>query len=135
MTVTFEYDMLQVTAVKSLRSCMAGEHQIAQELGQTLLQRMDSQHLRQRDLRTLGQQLRDIFLELFPVDDDLVEDCRKLTIVADDVEKVEVFDNSGRLVAMFANTNQLAITHLPTGTYALRISLQKGNTVRRIIKR
>ena len=59
----------------------------------------------------------------------------KITIVADDVEKVEVFDNSGRLVATFVNTNQLDITHLSTGTYALRISLQKGNTVRRIIKR
>ena len=59
----------------------------------------------------------------------------KITIVADDVVKVEVFDNSGRLVATFVNTNQLDITHLPTGTYALRISLQKGNTVLRIIKR
>ena len=59
----------------------------------------------------------------------------KLTIGAEGVLKVEVYDYSGRLVATFTNTNQLDISQLPTGTYALRISLQKGNTVRRIIKR
>ena len=59
----------------------------------------------------------------------------KLTIDAEGVLKVEVYDYSGRLVATFTNTNQLDISQLPTGTYALRISLQKGNTVRRVIKR
>ena len=59
----------------------------------------------------------------------------KLAIGADGVLKVEVYDYSGRLVATFTNSNQLDISQLPTGTYALRISLQKGNTVRRIIKR
>jgi hypothetical protein len=59
----------------------------------------------------------------------------KLTIGAEGVLKVEVYDHSGRLVATFTNTNQLDISQLPTGTYALRISLQKGNTVRRVIKR
>ena len=59
----------------------------------------------------------------------------KLTIGAEGVLKVEVYDYSGRLVATFTNTNQLDISQLPTGTYALRISLQKGNTVRRVIKR
>ncbi len=59
----------------------------------------------------------------------------KLTIGAEGVLKVEVYDHSGRLVATFSNTNQLDISQLPTGTYALRISLQKGNTVRRVIKR
>ncbi len=59
----------------------------------------------------------------------------KLTIDAEGVSKVEVYDYSGRLVATFTNTNQLDISQLPTGTYALRISLQKGNTVRRVIKR
>ena len=58
----------------------------------------------------------------------------KLTIDVEGVLKVEVYDNSGRLVGTFVNTNQLDLTHLPTGTYALRISLQKGNTVRRVIK-
>ena len=59
----------------------------------------------------------------------------KLTIGADGVLKVEVYDYSGRLVGTYVNTNQLDISKLPTGTYALRISLQKGNTVRRVIKR
>ena len=59
----------------------------------------------------------------------------KLTIGAEGVLKVEVFDYSGRQVATFVNTNQLDISQLPTGTYALRIFLQKGNTVRRVIKR
>ena len=59
----------------------------------------------------------------------------KLTIGAEGVLKVEVYDHSGRLVATFTNTNQIDISQLPTGTYALRISLQKGNTVRRVIKR
>ncbi len=58
----------------------------------------------------------------------------KLTIDVEGVLKVEAYDNSGRLVGTFVNTNQLDLTHLPTGTYALRISLQKGNTVRRVIK-
>ena len=59
----------------------------------------------------------------------------KLSINADGVTKVEVFDHAGRLVNTFVNTNQLDISQLPTGTYALRITLQKGSTVRRVIKR
>ena len=59
----------------------------------------------------------------------------KLTINAEEVTKVEVFDHAGRLVNTFVNTNQLDISQLPTGTYALRITLQKGSTVRRVIKR
>ena len=58
----------------------------------------------------------------------------KLTIEAEGVTKVEVFDYAGRLAATFVNTNQLDISQLPSGTYALRISLQKGSTVRRVIK-
>ena len=58
----------------------------------------------------------------------------KLTIEADGVTKVEVFDYAGRLAATFVNTNQLDISQLPSGTYALRITLQKGSTVRRVIK-
>ena len=58
----------------------------------------------------------------------------KLTIEAEGVTKVEVFDYAGRLAATFVNTNQLDISQLPSGTYSLRISLQKGSTVRRVIK-
>ena len=59
----------------------------------------------------------------------------KLTINADGVAKVEVYDHAGRLVGTFVNTNQFDISTLPTGTYTLRITLQKGSTVRRVIKR
>ena len=58
----------------------------------------------------------------------------QLTIEADGVTKVEVFDYAGRLAATFVNTNQLDISQLPSGTYALRITLQKGSTVRRVVK-
>jgi hypothetical protein len=58
----------------------------------------------------------------------------KLTIVADDVEKVEVFDQSGRIAATFKDTNEIDIHNLPTGAYTLRITLHNGSAVKRVIK-
>ena len=58
----------------------------------------------------------------------------KLTIVADDVEKVEVFDQSGRIAATFKDTNEIDIHDLPTGAYTLRITLHNGSAVKRVIK-
>ena len=58
----------------------------------------------------------------------------KLTIVADDVEKVEVFDQSGRIAATFKDTNEIDIHDLPTGAYTLRITLRNGSAVKRVIK-
>ena len=58
----------------------------------------------------------------------------KITIVADDVEKVEVFDQSGRIAATFKDTNEIDIHDLPTGAYTLRITLRNGSAVKRVIK-
>ena len=58
----------------------------------------------------------------------------KLTIVADDIEKVEVFDQSGRIAATFQSTNVIDIHNLPTGAYTLRITLHNGSAVKRVIK-
>ncbi len=58
----------------------------------------------------------------------------KITIVADDVEKVEVFDQSGRIAATFKDTNEIDIHNLPTGAYTLRITLHNGSAVKRVIK-
>ena len=59
----------------------------------------------------------------------------QLTISADDVIKVEVFDRLGRRVAAFHNTNVIDISHLPAGSYTLRLFLTQGNVVRRVVKR
>ena len=58
----------------------------------------------------------------------------KVTIIADEVIKVEMFDLNGRTVATFLNTNEINIRHLPTGSYTLRITLHNGTTVKRIVK-
>ena len=58
----------------------------------------------------------------------------KLTIFADDVEKVEVFDQSGRIAATFKDNNEIDIHNLPTGAYTLRITLHNGSAVKRVIK-
>lgn len=59
----------------------------------------------------------------------------KLFIGAEGVLKVEIYDYTGRLVATYVGTDQFDISHLPAGTYALRITLPQGNTIRRVIKR
>ena len=58
----------------------------------------------------------------------------KVTIVASDVAKVEVFDQSGRIVATFHDSNTIDIRHMPTGAYTLRITLHNGTAIKRVIK-
>lgn len=58
----------------------------------------------------------------------------KLTIVAEGVTKVEVFDQNGRIADTFLNANEVDISHLPTGAYTLRITLHNGTAVKRVIK-
>ena len=58
----------------------------------------------------------------------------QLTIDADDILKVEVLDNTGRLVVSYIGTNQFDLSHLPTGNYLLRISLKNGSATCRVIK-
>ena len=58
----------------------------------------------------------------------------KVTINADNVAKVEVFDPSGRMVAIFHDTNEIDIHNLPSGAYTLRITLSNGTAVKRVVK-
>ena len=47
---------------------------------------------------------------------------------------VEVYDQSGRIVATFHDSNVINIQHLPTGLYTLRVTLHNGNAIKRVIK-
>ena len=58
----------------------------------------------------------------------------KITITPSEVNKVEVYDQSGRIVAIFHDSNVINIRHLPTGVYTLRITLHNGNAIKRVIK-
>ena len=58
-----------------------------------------------------------------------------LTISADNVIQVQVFDRLGRNVAAYHHTNRLDLTRLPSGTYTLRITFPQGHAVRRVVKR
>ncbi|MBO4600127.1 MAG: T9SS type A sorting domain-containing protein [Bacteroidales bacterium] len=58
----------------------------------------------------------------------------KVTIEASNVAKVEVFDQNGRIVTTFHDSNTIDIRHLPTGAYALRVTLHNGTTIKRVIK-
>lgn len=57
----------------------------------------------------------------------------KVTIIADGIAKVEVFDQNGRIVTTFLNTNVIDIQRLTTGSYTLRITLLNGIAIKRII--
>ena len=56
-----------------------------------------------------------------------------ITIDADDVLSVEVFDQAGRHIATHDNTNRIDLGGLATGNYMLRIHLQRGNSIQRVI--
>jgi len=56
-----------------------------------------------------------------------------ITIDADDVLSVEVYDQTGRNVAIYDNSNRINLGDLPTGSYLLKIHLQRGHSVRRVI--
>ena len=57
-----------------------------------------------------------------------------LTIDAEDVLTVEAFDLAGRKVVTLDGVKTFDISHLPSGTYTLRIKTERGETVRRIVK-
>ena len=59
----------------------------------------------------------------------------KITVEAQGVVTVEVYDNTGRRVARFADTRHIDISQLPAGNYTLRVTLPQGSTVRRVVKR
>ncbi|MBR3412588.1 MAG: T9SS type A sorting domain-containing protein [Bacteroidales bacterium] len=56
-----------------------------------------------------------------------------LTIDADGIQAVEVFDRAGRPVSTFAETRQLDLSQLPAGTYLLRIRFHDGYALNRVI--
>lgn len=58
-----------------------------------------------------------------------------ITIDADDVQKVEVYDLYGRRAATFDNTNRIDLRGLAAGTYTLRVTLQRGTALQRVILR
>ena len=58
----------------------------------------------------------------------------RFVVNADGLQKVEVFDNTGRLVASLPDTHRFDLSHLSAGTYLLRLTLQKGNATCRIVK-
>ena len=57
-----------------------------------------------------------------------------LTLDASDVATVAVYDQAGRLVTTFYNTNQINLSDLPTGLYVLRVTLPSGNRIQRVVK-
>lgn len=57
-----------------------------------------------------------------------------ITIGSNDVICVEVYSTNGSRIETYIETNQLDISHLPTGTYMIRIATTQGSTIRRVIK-
>ena len=59
----------------------------------------------------------------------------KLTIEADeDVQRVDVFDYTGRCVASFEKQTVINLSHLPSGLYTLRVTLPDRTEVHRVVK-
>ena len=59
----------------------------------------------------------------------------QLTIDADDVQAIEVYDMAGRKIATYKNTNSIDLSNQPTGNYTLKIHLTKGSSVQKVILR
>ena len=56
-----------------------------------------------------------------------------ITIDAEDILSVEVFDQSGRKVASYEQTNRINLLGLSAGSYLLKIHLQRGSSLHRVI--
>ena len=56
-----------------------------------------------------------------------------VTIEADAVVEVEVYDLVGRKVAVYENTNRVDFTMFEAGTYTLRIRHAGGTTLKRVV--
>ncbi|MBP5546518.1 MAG: thiol protease/hemagglutinin PrtT [Bacteroidales bacterium] len=57
----------------------------------------------------------------------------QLTIDAEGILSVEVFDPTGRKVATHERTNNIDLAKFPTGTYLLKIHLPSGTSLQRVI--
>ena len=58
-----------------------------------------------------------------------------LHIDAVDVQKVECYNQMGKLVGVYDNVNELNISELANGVYMLRITVPQGVTMRKVVKR
>jgi hypothetical protein len=58
-----------------------------------------------------------------------------LHIDAVDVQKVECYNQMGKLVGVYDNANELNISEFATGVYMLRITVPQGVTMRKVVKR
>ena len=57
-----------------------------------------------------------------------------LTIDADNIISIEVYDNTGRRVAEYGATNRIDLSHLPMGGYILKIRMEKGSSIHHVIR-
>ncbi len=57
-----------------------------------------------------------------------------LTIDADNIQSIEVYDNTGRRVAEYVSTNRIDLSHLPLGGYVLKIRMEKGVSIHHVIR-
>ena len=58
----------------------------------------------------------------------------KVMLVADEIEKVEVFDAAGRTLLVVRDSDVVDLSHLVSGLYTLRITMTEGTAVRRVLK-
>ena len=58
----------------------------------------------------------------------------KVTVDGLDIQRIELYDNSGRQLSATANDRELDLTALPAGAYTLRVTTSEGVEVRRVIK-
>ena len=57
-----------------------------------------------------------------------------LTIDADNILSIEVYDNTGRRVAEYGATNRIDLSHLPMGGYVLKIRMERGVSIHHVIR-
>ena len=57
-----------------------------------------------------------------------------LTIDADNILSIEVYDNTGRRVAEYGTTNRIDLSHLPMGGYVLKIRMERGVSIHHVIR-
>lgn len=56
-------------------------------------------------------------------------------VVAEGIEKVEVYDATGRLVMTVCDSDVVDLSHMSTGVYTLRVTLPEGMAMRKVLKR
>jgi hypothetical protein len=57
-----------------------------------------------------------------------------VTVEADGVSTIEVFDMMGVRVLLREKSNKVDMTNLPAGTYTMRITLDYGTVIRKVVR-